>query len=183
MHEHAPDGVEGDQEEVAEEEEGFGSEGREEGDGSGDGLTTEFEVLEASGLEDFEVGVLEKEKRGEEERESVPERAKGEEETLTRREKKRRQELTVGSEKIVEGDRERVDDGGKVLPLPVPSLNSRSVGGPVLEVGEFEGGRENSGKVKAVVEGDGHSSCENEKEKRRKIMSSDLDGRKKGKKN
>jgi len=57
MHEHAPDGVEGDHEEVGEEEEGFGSEGGKERDGSGNGLTSELEVLEASGLEDFEVGV------------------------------------------------------------------------------------------------------------------------------
>jgi len=38
-------------------------------------------------------------------------------------------------------------------------LNGRSVGGPVLEIGEGERGFEDLGKDETIVEGDGHSSC------------------------
>lgn len=55
MHEHAPDGVEGDREEVVRQQERFRCESREERDGPSQSLSAELEVLEASLTQDGEV--------------------------------------------------------------------------------------------------------------------------------
>jgi hypothetical protein len=148
VEEHAPDGVEGDGEEVVEEKQRFGSEGREEGDGASDGLTAKLKVFEAAGAEDFEVVVYERRnrKRGGLERD--------------RQEETGRCKRTISTEEIVESDGEDVDDGGEVLSLPVPALDGRSVDVPVVKVGQSRRRRKDASEMDAVVESDRHSSCE-----------------------